>query len=65
MTPLKNDVDSRNLATYSRSEVDLLLNKQAEIFTSKLTMKRDNTFKTALVALITSIIGLVIICIKG
>ena len=65
MTPLKNDVDSSNPVTYSRSEVDLLLKRQAERLTSELTQKKDNTFKTALVALIMSIVGLVIIYIKG
>jgi hypothetical protein len=65
VTPLKNDVDSSNPVTYSRSEVDLLLKRQAERLTSELTQKKDNTFKTALVALIMSIVGLVIIYIKG
>jgi hypothetical protein len=62
---LKNDVDSSNAATYSRGEVDLLLKRQAEQLTSELTQKKDNTFKTALVALIMSIVGLVVIYIKS
>ena len=65
MTALKTDVHPSNLVTYSRSEVDQLLSKQAEMLSGEFTQKRDNTFKTALIALITSIVGLVVIYIKG
>lgn len=65
MTALKNVVDSSPLVTYSRSEVDQLLKKQAETLADEFTQKRDNTFKTALIALIMSIVGLIVIYIKS
>jgi hypothetical protein len=57
----EKEVDSLNQVTYSRSEVDLLLKKQAD----QLTWKRDSVFKTALIALIMSIVGVVAVYIKG